>query len=42
MFGYFFDIDKFPGWMTWLGSVCVFTGIALIQVADARRKKAKL
>ena len=42
LFGYFLDIDKFPGWMTWVGAFCVFLGIALIQVADARRKKAKL
>ena len=39
MFGYWMDIDRFPGWLTWFGTFLVLIGILLIQKADRQRKK---
>ena len=39
MFGYWMDIDRFPGWLTWVGTFLVLVGILLIQKADRQRKK---
>lgn len=30
LFGYWMDIDRFPGWLTWLGTFLVLVGILLI------------
>lgn len=37
MIGYLMDIDHFPGWLTWIGTLLVLIGILLIQKADRQR-----
>ena len=38
LFGYWMNIDAFPGLMTWLGTLLVCLGILSIQRAEQQRK----
>ena len=38
MIGYWFEIDHFPGWLTWFGTIIAVIGILAIQKADRQRK----
>ena len=40
--GYWFDIDKLPSWMTWLGALGVIIGIGLVQYGEYKRKKIRV
>ena len=30
LIGYIMDIDKFPGWLTWVGTLCVLFGVLFL------------
>ena len=36
--GFMLDIDKLPGWLTWVGTVVVIVGVLLLSKADRQRK----
>lgn len=38
LIGYWMEIDHFPGWSTWVGTLCVLIGVLAIQKADRQRK----
>ena len=42
LFGYVAKIDRFPGWMTWLGSCVVVLGILALNKADGLRSKESM
>ena len=33
-FGFLLDLDKLPGWSTWVGTVVVLIGVLFLQKAD--------
>ena len=42
LFGYFAKIDRFPGWMTWLGSCVIVLGILAMNQADRLKSKESM
>ena len=41
MIGFAMNIDRFPGWLTWVGTALVLFGVLGIQKADRERKNAQ-